>query len=105
MPTLNWIGKDAVVDHHRQVPYHLLRCDEKLSVGDAGSGNLLVQGDNLQALKALLPYYAGQVKCIYIDPRSAQSAMQESERAPEDGGPCRRLSRIHPQDARTIGPI
>ena len=45
MPTLNWIGKDAVVNHHRQVPYHLLRCDEKLSVGDPGSGNLLVQGD------------------------------------------------------------
>ena len=68
MPTLNWIGKDAVVDHHREVPYHLLRCDENLSVGDPGSGNLLVQGDNLLALKALLPYYAGQVKCIYIDP-------------------------------------
>ncbi len=68
MPTLNWIGKEAVVNHHRQVPYHLLRCDSKLSVGDPGSGNLLVQGDNLLALKALLPYYAGQVKCIYIDP-------------------------------------
>ena len=68
MPSLNWIGKDAVIDHHRQVPYHLLRCDEKLSVGESGSGNLLVQGDNLLALKALLPYYAGQVKCIYIDP-------------------------------------
>jgi site-specific DNA-methyltransferase (adenine-specific)/adenine-specific DNA-methyltransferase len=68
MPTLNWIGKEAVVNHHREVPYHLLRCDEKLSVGDPGSGNLLVQGDNLLALKALLPYYAGQVKCIYIDP-------------------------------------
>jgi DNA modification methylase len=68
MPTLNWIGKEAVVNHHREVPYHLLRCDEKLSIGDAGSGNLLVQGDNLLALKALLPYYAGQVKCIYIDP-------------------------------------
>jgi adenine-specific DNA-methyltransferase len=68
MPTLDWIGKSAVVNHHREVPYHLLRCDEKLSVGDADSGNLLVQGDNLLALKALLPYYAGQVKCIYIDP-------------------------------------
>jgi len=68
MPTLNWIGKEAVVNHHREVPYHLLRCDEKLSVGDPGSGNLLVQGDNLLALKALLPYYAGRVKCIYIDP-------------------------------------
>ena len=68
MPTLDWIGKKAVVNHHREVPYHLLRCDEKLSVGDPGSGNLLVEGDNLFALKALLPYYAGQVKCIYIDP-------------------------------------
>ena len=68
MPTLDWIGKKAVLNHHREVPYHLLRCDEKLSVGDSDSGNLLVQGDNLLALKALLPYYAGQVKCIYIDP-------------------------------------
>ena len=68
MPTLDWIGKKAVLNHHRQVPYHLLRCDASLSVGDPDSGNLLVQGDNLVALKALLPYYAGKVKCIYIDP-------------------------------------
>jgi site-specific DNA-methyltransferase (adenine-specific)/adenine-specific DNA-methyltransferase len=67
MPTLNWIGKDAVVNHHKQVPFRLLKCNDKLSVGE-DSGNLLVQGDNLEALKALLPYYAGQVKCIYIDP-------------------------------------
>lgn len=68
MPTLDWIGKHAVVNHHRQVPYRLLQTDEKLSAGDPDAGNLLVQGDNLEALKALLPYYAGQVKCIYIDP-------------------------------------
>ncbi len=71
MATLNWIGKDAVVNHHRQVPYHLLRAEPSLSVGTdggVGSGNLLVQGDNLLALKALLPYYGGKVKCIYIDP-------------------------------------
>ena len=68
MPSLNWIGKEAVINHHRQVPYHLLRCDNSLSCGDPDSGNLLVEGDNLLALKALLPYYAGQVKCIYIDP-------------------------------------
>ncbi len=68
MPTLNWIGKDAVLNHHAQVPYRLLHCNGELSVGDAGSGNLLVEGDNLHALKALLPYYRGQVKCIYIDP-------------------------------------
>jgi site-specific DNA-methyltransferase (adenine-specific)/adenine-specific DNA-methyltransferase len=68
MPTLEWIGKKAVVNHHKEVPFHLLKCDPELSVGDRESGNLLVQGDNLLALKALLPYYAGQVKCIYIDP-------------------------------------
>jgi site-specific DNA-methyltransferase (adenine-specific)/adenine-specific DNA-methyltransferase len=68
MPTLDWIGKQAVLNHHNQVPFHLLRCNPDLSVGADGGGNLLVQGDNLLALKALLPYYAGQVKCIYIDP-------------------------------------
>jgi hypothetical protein len=68
MPTLYWIGKKAVLNHHRQVPYRLLHCDASLSAGDADAGNLLVQGDNLEALKALLPYYAGKVKCIYIDP-------------------------------------
>jgi hypothetical protein len=70
VPTLEWIGKKAVINHHRQVPYHLLRCDASLSAGDPDCGNLLVQGDNLLALKALLPYYAGKVKCIYIDPPS-----------------------------------
>lgn len=68
MPTLNWIGKDAVVNHHRQVPFHLLKDVPELACGEPGEGNLIVQGDNLVALKALLPYYAGQVKCIYIDP-------------------------------------
>jgi site-specific DNA-methyltransferase (adenine-specific)/adenine-specific DNA-methyltransferase len=68
MPTLEWIGKRAVLNHHREVPYHLLKADPSLSVGEPGSGNLIVQGDNLLALKALLPYYAGKVKCIYIDP-------------------------------------
>lgn len=68
MPSLNWIGKDAVVKHHKDVPFRLLEPVPELSVGDATSGNLIVQGDNLHALKALLPRYAGQVKCIYIDP-------------------------------------
>lgn len=68
MPTLNWIGKEAVVNHHKEIPYRLLHADEQLSVGEPGTGNLLVEGDNLLALKALLPYYAGKVKCIYIDP-------------------------------------
>lgn len=68
MPTLDWIGKPAVINHHREVPTRLLHCDGALSAGDPDAGNLLVEGDNLEALKALLPYYAGQVKCIYIDP-------------------------------------
>ncbi|MBW6426204.1 site-specific DNA-methyltransferase [Rhizobium sp. XQZ8] len=68
MPTLDWIGKKAVVNHHRDVPYRLIHCDRDKSHGDPDAGNLLVQGDNLEALKALLPYYAGKVKCIYIDP-------------------------------------
>lgn len=79
MPTLNWIGKEAVVKHHKDVPFRLLEPVPALSLpspasgrgaggeGDFG-GNLIVQGDNLHALKALLPRYAGQVKCIYIDP-------------------------------------
>ncbi len=68
MPTLNWIGKDAVVRHHKEVPFRLLEADKKLSHGDPASGNLIVEGDNLDALKALLPRYAGKVKCICIDP-------------------------------------
>jgi len=68
MPVLDWIGKQAVVNHHRQVPYRLLHCDKELSVGAPDSGNLIVEGDNLEALKALLPYYKGQVDCIFIDP-------------------------------------
>lgn len=68
MPTLNWIGKKAVINHDRDVPFHLLQEVPELSFGDKDSGNLLIQGDNLIALKSLLPYYAGRVKCIYIDP-------------------------------------
>lgn len=68
MPTLNWIGKDAVVNHHLHVPFHLLKDVPDLGCGDPGSGNLIVQGDNLVALKALLPYYGGQIKAIFIDP-------------------------------------
>ena len=78
MPTLNWIGKQAVVKHHKEVPFRLLEPLPELSLpspagrGAGGEGdhgdNLIVQGDNLHALKALLPRYAGQVKCIYIDP-------------------------------------
>ena len=68
MPVLNWIGKEAVVRHDAEVPFRLLQDVPELGCGDADSGNLIVEGDNLLALKALLPHYGGQVKCIYIDP-------------------------------------
>lgn len=66
MPTLEWIGKDKVINHHQEVPFRVL--EEQYTYGEADSGNLIIQGDNLEALKALLPRYEGRVKCIYIDP-------------------------------------
>ena len=68
MPTLSWLTRDEDVGAARAVPYRLLEEQPELSAGDAATSNLLIQGDNLAALKALLPFYAGQVKCIYIDP-------------------------------------
>lgn len=67
MPTLNWIGKDKVVTHHNEVPFRVL--DRKYTFGDTpDSGNMIIHGDNLEALKALLPEYENRIKCIYIDP-------------------------------------
>jgi adenine specific DNA methylase Mod len=68
MPALHWTGKEAVVDHHRAVPVRPLLLDPGRSVEADSTGNLLVEGDNLLALKALLPEYAERVKCAYIDP-------------------------------------
>lgn len=74
MPTLNWIGKDKVVTHHLDVPCHVLdhkygfRASNPSDKTPTDSGNLIIHGDNLLALKALLPQYEGRVKCIYIDP-------------------------------------
>ena len=68
MTPLDWIGKRAVLTHHEHVPFHLLKPEPEGAVGDRASPNLLVEGDNLIALKALLPYYAKQAKLIYIDP-------------------------------------
>ena len=67
MPTLNWIGKEAVANHDKEVPFKLLRKVKANSVGD-NSQNLIMHGDNLEALKALMPYYVGKIRCIYIDP-------------------------------------
>lgn len=73
MPTLEWIGKDKVINHHQVVPYKVL--DYKYSYNEKGisnneslSDNKIIRGDNLEALKSLLPEYEGKIKCIYIDP-------------------------------------
>lgn len=66
MPSLSWIGKDAVLNHHLDVPYRVL--EKKYDFGDGEPGNKIIHGDNLEALKSLLPEYEGRIKCIYIDP-------------------------------------
>ncbi len=73
MPTLEWIGKSKVINHHQEVPFRVL--ERKYSFDengqrdeDNGSENMIIRGDNLEALKALQPRYEGRVKCIYIDP-------------------------------------
>ena len=68
MPTLNWLTREEDTGAASRVPYRLLEEAPDLSAGDPDSGNILIQDDNLEALKALLPFYAGRVKCIYIDP-------------------------------------
>ena len=66
MPELNWLGDRKARQAARHVPYRLLQ--PVAEVGEPGSENLLIQGDNLDALKSLLPLYAGRVKCVFIDP-------------------------------------
>lgn len=71
MPTLHWIGKDQVINHHNDIPYKVLKHQytfSESSTHKAFSANKIIHGDNLEALKSLLPEYEGRVKCIYIDP-------------------------------------
>lgn len=73
MPTLEWTGKDKVMNHHQNVPFRVLERSYSFDAAghheeDNGSENMIIHGDNLEALKALLPRYEGRVKCIYIDP-------------------------------------
>ncbi len=68
MPTLHWLTRDEDLRAASRVPYRLLEEAPDLSAGDPNADNILIHGDNLEALKALLPFYAGRVKCIYIDP-------------------------------------
>lgn len=74
MPTLNWIGKDKVVNHHLDVPYRILehkygfRSDDLKDKSETHSGNMIIHGDNLEALKSLMPEFEGKIDCVYIDP-------------------------------------
>lgn len=68
MPWLQWLTRDDDIKKAKVTPYRLLEPAPELNAGNPHSPNMLIQGDNLEALKALLPYYAGRVKCIYIDP-------------------------------------
>ena len=73
MPTLEWIGKEKVINHDKEVSFKMLDAQYTFDAkgkrdGAAGSDNMIIHGDNLLALKALLPKYQGKVKCIYIDP-------------------------------------
>jgi adenine-specific DNA-methyltransferase len=77
MPLLHWLTRDADLKLSSKAPYRLLEHVPELSFGDADSKNMLIQGDNLDALKTLLPFYAGRVKCVYIDPPfNTQSAFE-----------------------------
>ena len=67
MPVLNWIGKDKIINHDKELPFRVLKPNNKLSYGEE-SDNLLIRGDNLEALKALMPFYFNKVKLVYIDP-------------------------------------
>lgn len=73
MPTLNWIGKDKIINHHQEVQYKVLNHEYGFSENEktkttTNSGNLIINGDNLEALKSLLPKYERKINCIYIDP-------------------------------------
>lgn len=68
MPLLSWHNRDEALTRATRTPYRLLEPVAGLSYGEPDAPNMLIEGDNLDALKALLPYYAGQVKCIFIDP-------------------------------------
>ena len=68
MPILSWLNKEEAVTTAKKCAYRLLEEVPELSYGDQDNENLLIQGDNLEALKALIPFYAGKVKCVFIDP-------------------------------------
>ena len=88
MPTLDWLNRDAAFRVAEAVPTRVLRphaAGHRFGddAGAAGGGNLLIQGDNLEALRALLPFYRGRVKCVFIDPPyNTKSAFEVLYRKP-----------------------
>ena len=69
MPEIVFKGKEYVYNHHLSVPYRPLVADKAKGIGPEDlAGNLVIHGDNLHALKALLPRYAGKVDLVFIDP-------------------------------------
>ncbi len=68
MPLLHWLTRDKDIHAASETPCRLLEEVRELSCGERDTANMLIQGDNLDTLKALLPYYAGKVKCVFIDP-------------------------------------
>ncbi|MBQ7570007.1 MAG: site-specific DNA-methyltransferase, partial [Synergistaceae bacterium] len=76
MPTLNWLGKDKIINHANKIPFHVLnhkynfqaKINSLFENSEINTGNKIFHGDNLIAIKSLLPEYAGKIKCVYIDP-------------------------------------
>ncbi len=68
MPTLKWIGKEKIINYHNEGPFCSLNEKREYSVNGNETENLLIKGDNLEALKALLSFYYSRIKAIYIDP-------------------------------------
>ena len=95
MPLLNWLNKDSATKAAAKSAYRLLEEVTELSYGDKNSENLLIQGDNLEALKALIPFYAGKVKCVFIDPPyNTKSAFEHYDDNLEH---CQWLSLMYPR--------
>ncbi len=68
MPTLKWLGKEKVINYHKEIPFRILNEKKDISINGSQSSNMIINGDNLEGLKALFPLFYKQVKAIYIDP-------------------------------------
>ena len=75
MPLLTWLTREEDIEATKHVAYRLLEEVHELSTGDGNNGNMLIQANNLDALKTLLPFYTGRIKCVYIDPLSTAAGI------------------------------